>query len=81
MSADFAQTVPRAAAAPVARRRRRRIKGSSIAILVFLTMCAAFFAIPLYVVIVTSLKTIEQITMGDIFSLPQPLTVEPWWKA
>ena len=62
-------------------RRRRRIKGSSIAILVFLTMCAAFVALPLYVVIVTSFKPIEEITLGRIFALPVKWTVEPWWKA
>ena len=49
-------------------RRRHRIRGSSVAILVFLTMCAAFVAIPLYVIIVTSFKTIDQITLGEIFS-------------
>jgi glucose/mannose transport system permease protein len=58
--------------------RRRRIKGSSIAILVFLTMCAAFVAIPLYVVIVTSFKEMEQIRFGEIFSLPTVWTFEPW---
>ena len=49
-------------------RRRRRIKGSSIATLVFLSMCAAFIAIPLYVIIVTSFKTMQQITLGEIES-------------
>lgn len=58
-----------------------RIKGSSIAILVFLTMCAAFVAIPLYVMIVTSVKFMDQIRLGDIFSLPTAITFEPWWKA
>jgi glucose/mannose transport system permease protein len=72
-----AETLP----SVVARPRRRRIRGSSIAILVFLTMCAAFVALPLYVVIVTSFKTIEQITLGEIFSLPTTWTFEPWWKA
>jgi glucose/mannose transport system permease protein len=62
-------------------RRKRRIRGSSIAILVFLTMCAAFVCIPLYVVIVTSFKTMEQIALGEIFSLPATWTLEPWWKA
>jgi len=62
-------------------RRRRRIKGSSIAILVFLTMCAAFVALPLYVVIVTSFKPIEEITLGRIFALPVKWTIDPWWKA
>lgn len=69
------------AGAYVAPRKRRRIKGSSIAILVFLTMCAAFVALPLYVVIVTSFKPIEEITLGRIFALPVKWTIEPWWKA
>ena len=67
--------------APTPPRRRRRIKGSSIAILVFLTMCAAFVALPLYVVIVTSFKPVEEITVGRIFALPVNWTFEPWWKA
>jgi glucose/mannose transport system permease protein len=61
--------------------RRRRIRGSSIAVLVFLTMCAAFIAIPLYVIIVTSFKTMDQIAFGEIFSLPQVWTLDAWWKA
>jgi glucose/mannose transport system permease protein len=60
------------------RPRRRRIRGSSIAILAFLTMCAVFVAIPLYVVVVTSFKTTEQIAAGEIFALPTVWTVEPW---
>ena len=48
---------PHGAPARVYPRRKRRIRGSSIAILVFLGMCAAFVSIPLYVVIVTSFKT------------------------
>ena len=44
-------------------------------------MCAAFVAIPLYVVIVTSFKPIDEITLGRIFALPVTWTVEPWCKA
>ena len=54
----------------------RRIRGASIAILVFLAMCAAFVSIPLYVVIVTSFKTMDQIALGEIFSLPTTWTLE-----
>ena len=61
--------------------RRKRIRGSSIAILVFLTMCAAFVALPLYVVIVTSFKTMDQIALGEIFTLPTTWTIEPWKEA
>jgi glucose/mannose transport system permease protein len=62
-------------------RRKRRLKGSSIAVLLFLTMCALFMALPLYVIIVTSFKTMPQITEGEIFSLPREWTFEPWYKA
>ena len=62
-------------------RRRRRPRGASIATLVFLTMCCLFFAVPLYVIVVTSFKTMAQITEGEIFSLPTTWTLEPWGKA
>jgi glucose/mannose transport system permease protein len=61
--------------------RRRRIRGSSIAISVFLCMVAFFMLIPLYVVVVTSFKPIEEVTLGRIFSLPVSWTIEPWNKA
>ena len=32
-------------------------------------------------VIVTSFKTMDQIRLGEIFSLPMPFTFEAWWKA
>jgi glucose/mannose transport system permease protein len=82
MSAEIASAAARSAATPLAfPRRKRRIKGSSIATLVFLTMCALFMALPLYVIIVTSFKTMLQITEGEIFSLPRVWTLEPWYKA
>jgi glucose/mannose transport system permease protein len=75
------------AVAPAARagrtypRRRRRVKGSSIAVIAFLCMVAAFVALPLYVVTVTSFKPIEEITLGRIFELPVTWTFEPYGKA
>ena len=62
-------------------RRKRKLRGSTIAIYAFLVICALFFAVPLYVIIVTSFKTMLQITEGDIFSLPREWTFEPWYKA
>ena len=74
--------VAASAAIPVSRaRRRKRIRGSSIAILVFLTMCAAFVSLPLYVVVITSFKTMEQIALGEVFALPSEWTLEPWRQA
>lgn len=62
-------------------RPKKRISGRSIAVLAFLTMAAAFFCVPLYVVIITSMKTMEQIRLGDIFSLPTTWTFAPWREA
>lgn len=64
--------------APHFPRRKKRITGRSIAVLVFLTICALFFAVPLYVVVVTSFKTMDQIRDGQIFSLPTSFTLEAW---
>jgi glucose/mannose transport system permease protein len=61
--------------------RRRPVRGSSIAVFVFLCMCAAFVCIPLYVVIATSFKPVEEITLGQIFALPVKWTIAPWDKA
>jgi glucose/mannose transport system permease protein len=62
-------------------RSKRRISGRSIAILVFLTICALFFCVPLYVIVVTSLKTMDQIRQGEIFSLPWTINFDAWVQA
>ena len=59
-------------------RPKKRIRGRSIAILVFLAMAALFFSVPLYVLAVTSFKTMDQIREGAIFSLPQVWTFDAW---
>ncbi len=64
--------------APYFPRKKKRISPRSIAILVFLTMCALFFCVPLYVVIVTSFKTMDQIREGAMFALPHVWTLEAW---
>jgi glucose/mannose transport system permease protein len=73
-------TALRSSASPH-RRRKRGLRGSSIANIVFLTMIALFVTIPLYVMIVTSFKSLDQIAEGQIFALPRDWTFEPWQKA
>ena len=63
------------------RRRKRLISGRSVAVLVFLSMCAAFFCVPLYVMLVTSFKTMDQIRFGEIFALPAVWTLDAWEEA
>jgi glucose/mannose transport system permease protein len=81
MTTHDAVIAPALPSARVYPRKRKKIRGSSIAILVFLSMVALFMAVPLYVVIVTSFKTMEQITLGEMFSWPTTWTLEPWHKA
>jgi glucose/mannose transport system permease protein len=64
--------------APYFPRKKKAITGRSIAVIVFLTICALFFCVPLYVVITTSFKTMEQIREGAMFALPSVWTLEAW---
>ena len=73
-----ARKTPASASPVMFPRRKKRISGRSIAVLVFLTMAAAFFCIPLYVLIVTSFKSMDQIREGAIFSLPTTWSWEAW---
>lgn len=65
--------------------RRRKLKTSAeigkIGLYVFLIVAALFFAIPLFIMISTSLKTAEEIRSGSIFDLPQALDFSAWGKA
>jgi glucose/mannose transport system permease protein len=46
-----------------------------------LIFAAIYYLIPLYVMVVTSLKGMPEIRMGNIFSPPLEITFEPWVKA
>ena len=59
----------------------RRLTPAKIGIYAFLVVTALFFAIPLYVMIATSLKTMQEIRLGNIFALPLDLTFDAWAKA
>lgn len=46
-----------------------------------LFVVAVYYALPLYVMIVTSLKGMPEVRMGNVFSPPLEITFEPWVKA
>lgn len=46
-----------------------------------LVISAAFFLTPLYVMIVTSLKTLDEVRLGKLFALPETVTFDAWIKA
>ncbi|WP_027054409.1 carbohydrate ABC transporter permease [Mesorhizobium erdmanii] len=46
-----------------------------------LILVALYYLLPLYVMVVTSLKGMPEIRLGNIFSPPLEITFEPWVKA
>lgn len=76
---------PVASAAPhagaPARARRRRLSAGRIGVYAFLLTAALFFLLPLYVMIVTSFKPMEEIRQGGILALPHAFTLAPWREA
>jgi glucose/mannose transport system permease protein len=47
----------------------------------FLLITALFFLVPLYVMLVTSLKSMEEIRLGSIIALPLAVSFDAWIKA
>ena len=52
-----------------------------IGVYAFLIIAAAFFLMPLYVMIVTSLKTMDEVRASSIFALPARPTLKAWADA
>jgi glucose/mannose transport system permease protein len=61
--------------------RRSRITPARFGLYALLLSSAAFFLLPLYVMLATSLKPMEEIRLGQLFALPLHLTIEPWVQA
>ncbi len=60
---------------------RRRLSGRNIMIYGTLIMVALYYLLPLYVMVVTSLKGMPEIRLGNVFAPPVEITFEPWVKA
>nr|WP_099060022.1 carbohydrate ABC transporter permease [Rhizobium sp. ACO-34A] len=68
-------------AGPRGRKPKRRLSSRNIMIYGTLFVAAAYYLLPLYVMVVTSLKGMPEIRLGNIFSAPVEITFEPWVKA
>ncbi|WP_295815663.1 carbohydrate ABC transporter permease [uncultured Deinococcus sp.] len=55
-----------------------RNRAGRVSTLVVLGVFAVLFALPLYVMVVTSLKSMDEIRLGHIFALPMHPTLEAW---
>jgi glucose/mannose transport system permease protein len=61
--------------------RANHWRPARIGIYAFLLTAAAFFLMPLYIMLATSFKTMDEIRLGNIFALPIQVTLEPWVTA
>jgi len=52
-----------------------------IGLYLFLGVTAAFFLVPLYVMLVTSFKTMPEVRLGNMLSPPGNWSIDPWVKA
>jgi glucose/mannose transport system permease protein len=70
-------------AAPARRLSKAWLKRIATRASLYLTLVlvAAFFVGPLYVLLVTSFKPLDEIRAGGLLSLPVAFTTEPWVKA
>lgn len=66
---------------PQGPRPKKKFTPSRIMIYSILVFAALYYLIPLYVMVMTSLKGMPEIRLGNIFSPPMELTFEPWMKA
>jgi glucose/mannose transport system permease protein len=68
-------------AGPYGPKPRRMISRRNVFLYGTLFVMAVYYLLPLYVMIVTSLKGMPEIRLGNIFSPPLEITFEPWVKA
>jgi len=57
------------------------MKAARIGLYAFLASAVLFFLLPLYVMLVTSLKSMDEIRLGNILSLPLAPTLDAWRAA
>jgi glucose/mannose transport system permease protein len=62
-------------------RKRHSLTPARAGIYAFLIVSALFFLTPLWVMVMTSLKTMPEVRQGDIFAWPRELTTAPWREA
>jgi glucose/mannose transport system permease protein len=62
-------------------RRPRHLTWGRIGAYAFLLGSAAFFLLPLWIMLLTSVKPMEEIRLGNILALPTDPTFQPWIAA
>jgi len=79
--AVLADTAIEADAQPRGARPRRALSRRNVMLYGTLIVVALYYLLPLYVMVVTSLKGMPEIRLGNIFAPPLEITFQPWVKA
>lgn len=80
-AASFDAVSDRVGSGPRGAKPKRAFSPRNIMLYGSLIFFAIYYLVPLYVMIVTSLKGMPEIRLGNIFSPPVEITFEPWVKA
>ncbi len=62
-------------------RRPQHLTVGRIGVYAFLATAALFFLLPLWIMVMTSLKPMDEIRLGNILAVPAAMTFEAWSKA
>lgn len=62
-------------------RRPQHLTIGRVGVYAFLATAALFFLLPLWIMVMTSLKPMDEIRLGNIVALPAAMTFEAWSKA
>jgi len=62
-------------------RRPQRLSVGRIGLYLLLLMAAAFFLLPFYIMLATSLKTLDEVRLNSALSWPSVLNFGNWWEA
>lgn len=60
---------------------RRRLSGGTIMLYGTLIVVSVYYLLPLWVMVMTSLKGMPEVRLGNIFAPPVEVTFQPWVKA
>ena len=81
MRSDVAKPITETLDGPNGPKPKKRFSRRNIFLYGTLFIVAVYYALPLYVMIVTSLKGMPEIRLGNIFAPPIEITFQPWVSA
>jgi glucose/mannose transport system permease protein len=79
--ADATVTSAAALSGPRGAKPKRRLSGRNIMLYGTLIVVCLYYILPLWVMVMTSLKGMPEVRLGNIFAPPLEITFEPWVKA